>query len=131
MGVSSMQWKSVVVAAALVLGATNMMTHRAFGRGMSGGAHIGGGGFADRRLATGRGFVRPFRRSFVTNGFWPYYDGYIPIGAYGDTNTAPYPGPAAFAPEAIPALVCHRSEEIVRVPSERGGTSQVKVIRCP
>jgi hypothetical protein len=131
MAVRSMQWKSVAVTAALVLGATNMMTHVAFSRGMSGGAHFGGRGFADYRFATGRGFARPFRRNFATAGLWPYYDGYIPTGTYGDTNTAPYPGPAAFAPEAIPSLVCHRSEEMVRVPSERGGTSEIKVIRCP
>jgi hypothetical protein len=44
------------------------------------------------------------------------YDDYVPPDAYGAMDTTP---------------VCHHSEEIVRVPSERGGTRQVKIIRCP
>jgi hypothetical protein len=54
-------WKSVVVAAAIVLGAANMTNHAmAFGRGMSGGARFVGGGFAGHRFAISHGFVRPF-----------------------------------------------------------------------
>ena len=101
-----MPWKSVAIAAALALGAANMSTDTALGRGMSGGAHFAGGGFAGHRfmrpaIASGfatrrRFFVRPFRRSFATGGFWPYwpydYYDYSPTAAYGDATTATYPG---------------------------------------
>ena len=134
-----MPWKSVVIAAALVLGAANMITHAmAFGRGMSGGAHFVGGGFAGHRFAISHGFVRPFRRNFAfrrgrrtfaTGGLWPYY-GYD-FGTYGDTDGTTYPETDGFVPEPSPAPVCHRSEEIVTVPSEGGKTRQIKIIRCP
>jgi hypothetical protein len=132
-------WKSVVVAAALVLGAANMITHAmAFGRGMSGAAHFVGGGFAGHRFAISHGFVRPFRRNFAfrkgrrtfaTGGLWPYY-GYD-SDTYGDINGTTYPETDGFVPEPPPAPVCHRSQEIVTVPSEGGGTRQIKIIRCP
>jgi hypothetical protein len=125
-----MQWKGAVVAAA-ILGAANMTTHMAFGRGMSGGAHFVGGGFASHRLATRHVFVRPFRRNFATGGFWPYYYDYFPTDAYGNMDAATYPETPGFAPEPIPAPICHRSEEIVRVPSEGGGTREIKITRCP
>jgi hypothetical protein len=138
-------WKCVVVAAALVLGATNMTTHAmAFGRGMSGGAHFAGSGFAGHRFAIRPGFVRPlrrnfairkgfaFRRTFATGGLWPYYGyDYFPTDAYGDINGTTYPETVGFVPEPPPAPICHRSEEIVTVPSEGGGTRQIKIIRCP
>lgn len=131
--------KSFVAAVALVLGATNMATHMAFGRGMSGGPHFVGGGIAGHRLAISHGFVRPsfrsfafrngfaFRRNFTTGGWWPYYD-YVTTDGYGDMT---YPEGGGFVPESTPAAVCNRSEEVVRVPSERGGTRQIKIIRCP
>lgn len=127
-----MPWKSAVVTAALVLGAANMTTDMAFSRGMSGGAHFVGGGFAGHRFAIRRGFVRPFRRNFATSGFWPYYYDYFPTDAFGGIDTTAYPGgTVGFGPEPILAPVCHRSEEIVRVPSEDGGTRQIKITRCP
>ena len=96
---------------------------------------------AGHRLAISRGFVRPFRRNFgfrhgfairrnfVTGGWWPYYYDYSPTGAYGDMYTTSYPETGGFVAEPTP--VCHRSEEIVRVPAEGGGTRQIKIIRCP
>lgn len=127
--------KSLAIAAALALGAANMSTDTAFGRGMSGGAHFVGGGFAGHRFATGHGFVRRFRRSFATGGFWPYwpyyYDDYTPTAAYGDLATTTYPGTDGLAPGPLPAPACHRSEEIVRVPSEGGGSREIKITRCP
>jgi hypothetical protein len=126
--------KSFAIAAALMLGAANTSTDTAFGRGMSGGAHFVGGGFAGHRFATGRGFVRRFR-GFATGGFWPYwpygYYDYSPTAAYGDLATTTYPGMDGLAPEPLPALACHRSEEIVRVPSEAGGSREIKITRCP
>jgi hypothetical protein len=126
-------WKSIVVAAALVLAAANMTTHAmAFGRGMSGGAYFVGGGFAGHRFATSPGFVRPFRRTFATGGVWPYYGyDYVPTDAYADIDGTTYPETGSFLPEPPPAPLCHRSEEIVKVPSEAGGTRQIKIIRCP
>ena len=133
-----MPWKNVAVAVVLVLGAADMTTRMAFGRGMSGGAHFAGGGFAGHGFAIGRGFaghrfafshrfVRPFRRS--SGGLWLYYS--VPADAYGGAATATYPGTADFAPEPIPVPICHRSEEIVRVPAEGGGTREIKVTNCP
>jgi hypothetical protein len=128
-------WKSVVIAAALVLGGADMTTDAvAFGRGILGGTRFGGGGFAGHKLVFTRGFVRPlrrsfaFRRTFATGGLWPYsgYD-YVPTDAYADT----YPETVGFVPEPPHAPACHRSEEIVTVPSEGGGTRQIKIIRCP
>jgi hypothetical protein len=136
-----MPWKRLV-AVALALGAANMTTDTAFSRGMSGGAHFVGGGLANRgapfvgggfathRFAIRRGFVRPFRRNLAAGGFWPYYD-YFPTDAYGNLDTATYPATAGSAPEPTLAPLCHRSEEIVRVPSEGGGTSQIRITRCP
>lgn len=142
-----MPWKSVVAGAALVLGTANMTTPMAFARGMAGGAHFGGGGFAGHahflgggfaghRFASRRIFVRPFRRNFATGGFggfWPYgyYDDYFPPYAYSDTGTTPYPETVGVAPDPLPAVVCHRSEQIVRVPSEAGGSREIKITRCP
>jgi hypothetical protein len=106
-----------------------MSAQMAFGRGMSRGAHSVGGDFAGRRLA-----VSPFRRNFAfrrknlaPGGWWPYY--YNDYDAYGDMDTASVPKTSGSEP--IPAPVCQRSEEIVRVPAEGGGTRQIKIIRCP
>jgi hypothetical protein len=135
---TSMPWKSVLVAAALVLGGANMTAQMAFGRGMSGGAHFVGGGFAGHRLAISHGFVRPFRRNFAfrrrnfaTGGWWPYDYDYGPTDGYNDMDTTTYPTTVGVVPEPEPAPVCHRSEEIVKVPAEGGGTRQIKIIRCP
>jgi hypothetical protein len=131
-----LQWKSVLVAAALGLGGANMTAQMAFGRGMSGGAHFVGGGFAGHRLAISHGFVRPFRRNFrrrnfATGGWWPYDYNYGPTDAYGYNDTTNYPETGGLAPEPMPVPVCHRSEEIVRVPATGGGTREIKIIRCP
>jgi hypothetical protein len=139
--------KSVVVAAALVLSVATMITQAmAFGHGTwGGGAHFARGGFAGHRFAVSHsGFAHPFRRGFVfrrgfafrkafaIGGFWPYY-GYVPTDAFGDIDAMTYtvPETVGFLPEPPPAPVCHRSEEIVTVPSENGGTRQIKIIRCP
>jgi hypothetical protein len=138
-------WKSIVVAASLVLGAANLTTHAmAFGRGMSGGAQFVGGDVAGHRLAISHAFVRPFRRNwafrkgfafrraFATGGLWRYYGyDFVPTDAYGDIDTTTHPETVGLVPEPIPSPVCHRSEETVTVPSEGGGTRQIKIIRCP
>lgn len=146
-----MPWKRVAVAVLLVFGAANMTAGMAFGRGMSGGAHLGGGfaghgfaighGFAGHRFAISRGFaghrfairhrffIHPFRKNIGSGGLWLSFP--VPTEQYGGTDAATYPGTAGFAPELIPVPVCHRSEEIVRVPAEAGGTRQIKVTNCP
>jgi len=146
-----MPWKSAMVAAVLVLATADMTARAAFSRGMSGGAHLIGGGFAAHRFAFGHGFpahrfainrvfVRPFRRNFPFRndfafgglGWWPWpYDYSVPNNAYGNLNASTYAGPAGFVPEPVPVPVCHRSEETVRVPAEHGGTSQIKITNCP
>jgi hypothetical protein len=125
-----------------------MTAQMAFGRGMSGGAHFVGGGFAGHRLAISHGFVRPFRRNFAfrrrnfatgfafrrrnfaIGGWWPYDYDYGPINA-GDMDTTTYPTTVGVGPEPEPAPACQRSEEIVKVPAEGGGTRDIKIIRCP
>jgi hypothetical protein len=145
-----MLWKSVAVAAVLVLGAAHMTTRMAFARGMAGGAHFGGahfgsarlgsGGFAAHRPAIGhgsaghrfvirRGFGRGFQRNFAAGGLWLYDP--LWADAYGGMGSATYPGTADVAPEPIAAPVCHRSEQIVKVPAEAGGTREIKIINCP
>jgi hypothetical protein len=58
---------------------------------------------------------------------FPYvYDDYeYPTDAVGD-----YPPPSVVPPPSSPS-VCHRSEETFTVPSEGGGTRQIKIINCP
>src|SRR5215472_7521292 len=101
-----------------------MTTHAmAFDRGMSGGAHFVGGGFAGHWFAINHGFVRPFRgnlafrkgfafrRTFATGGSWPYYGyDYVPTDAYGDVDTTTYPETVGMVPKPMPAPVCHRSD---------------------
>ncbi len=138
-----MPWKNVLIATAVVLGAANVTTHTAFGRGMSGGAHFAGGGFSGRTFTISNSFARPLRRNFAfrngrtfgstlaTGGLWPDYYGYAPTDVYGDTGTMTYPETVGLVPEPMPVPVCHRTEEIVKVPAESGGTSEIKITRCP
>ena len=57
----------------------------------------------------------------------PYaYDDYeYPTDAVGD-----YPPPSVVPPPSPPS-VCHRNEETFTVPSEGGGTREIKIINCP
>jgi hypothetical protein len=83
--------------------------HRGFGRCRCGGVQVACG---------------------CTGGFWPSYGyDYVPIDQYGDMDVSTYPETVAPEPPRAPA--CHRSEETVKVPSEGGGTRQIKIIRCP
>jgi hypothetical protein len=86
-------------------------------------------GFAFRKgFAFRRGLA--FRKAFIPGGLWSYYGyDYVPTDAYGDIDTTTYATPEATG--VPPAPVCHRSEEMVTVPSEGGGTRQIKIIRCP
>ena len=57
----------------------------------------------------------------------PYaYDDYeYPTDASGD-----YPPPSVVPPPS-PPTVCQRNEETFTVPSEGGGTREIKIINCP
>lgn len=138
----SVPWKSAVVCVVAVLGAASMTGHAALARGMAGGAHFVGGGFGGHRFTLGariparrfvvsHGFVRGFRRHFVSGGVWPSYDYFAPNSQYGDMDTTTFPGAGDLAPEPRPVPICRRSEEIVRVPAEGGGTRDIKVTNCP
>jgi hypothetical protein len=116
------------IAAALILG-TATMTSDAVGRGAGGGA---GHAFGATRAGHGLGFVRGrgfrrFPRSFV---YWypPYYydSGYDygPGDAFGDPTYVPRLVTARPPPAPI---ICR---ETVTVPSEDGGTRQIKMMRC-
>jgi len=139
-----MRRKTFAVGVALVLGTADMTTTAmAFGHGggWGGGGHFVRGGFPGRAFAITRGrFVHPFhknfafrrnfRRTFAFGGLWPYYGyDYVPTDASGDIDATTYatPGPTG----VLPAPACQRSEEMVTVPSEKGGTRQIKIIRCP
>ena len=133
-----MRWKTIAVAAALVLGTAGMTTGAmAFGHGggFARGLAIGHGGFGH---ALGRGFAfrRAFalRRAFAFGGLglrlygwgWPYYGygdySYGPTDAFGDSDIVTYAAPRASS--------CHHSDETITVPSEDGGTRQIRMIRC-
>jgi len=135
--------RNFVAAAAGVLVAATMTFHAmAFSHGTrGGGVHFVPGGFPSHSFAISHG-GQPFRRGFAfrrrfafrkafpAGGLWSYYGyDYVPTDAFGDTDAMTYA-----APETVgfpPAPVCHRSEEMVTVPSEGGGTRQIKIIRCP
>jgi hypothetical protein len=70
---------------------------------------------------------------------WPYYDadyGYGPTDAFGVSDVAFGDGNVAFgdgdiATSAPPrASSCHHNVETITVPSEDGGTRQIRIFRC-
>jgi hypothetical protein len=61
---------------------------------------------------------------------WGGCDYNYPIDAFGDIDN-PTPETGGFVSAPPPAPTCHRSEETVTVPSETGGTRQIKIINCP
>lgn len=133
--------QSAAVAVILALGAANATSHTAFARGVSGGVHFVGRGFAGHRFAmshgfagrrffVSRGFAHAFRGDFAVGGLWPYYYA-IPNNQDGDVNATAYARTVDAAPEPLAVHACRRSEETVKVPAERGGTSLIKIINCP
>lgn len=116
---------ATVIGAALITTPTDARlgvgSHGSFVRGP---VFVGRPAVAHRPFFPGRRFVRPFLGwEPVPYGWgWPDYGyGDIPNDAFGD-NTVPEP-PRTFG--------CNRSVETVTVPSEDGGTRQIKMIRCP
>ena len=136
--------RNFIAAAAGVLVAATMTPHAmAFNHGTwGGGAHFVRGGFPRHLAISHGGFGQPIRRRFafrrgfafrkasIPGGLWSYYGfDYVPTDTLGDIDAMTYGTPEAIG--AQPAPACHRSEEMVTVPSEGGGTRQIKIIRCP
>jgi|SRR5271169_980863 len=73
-------------------------------------------------------------------GNWPGYGGGVgygggfgygqPDGAFDAPALASYPMPAPVAPMIQSAPSCQHSVETVTVPSEEGGTRQIRIERC-
>ncbi|HZQ11486.1 MAG TPA: hypothetical protein VFB31_01610 [Pseudolabrys sp.] len=64
---------------------------------------------------------------------FPYgdYGGYIATAPYGDQPAVTYvaaPEPIIVQPPRV--LSCQRSEQVVTVPAEAGGTRDIRVTRC-
>jgi hypothetical protein len=125
-----MRRKILAVAAALVLGTATMAPDMAAGRG--GGGHGFSGGH--RGYSYGGGYRRGYGHGRYGRGYgyglywYPYYGyDYGPTDTFGDVTSAT-PPPAGFVPEPPRApIIC---KETVTVPSEDGGTRQIKMIRC-
>ena len=131
-----MRRKILAVAAALVLGtatmAPNTMATARGGGGRGSAGHSFGGGH--RGYSYGGGYRRGYGRGLYGRGygyglFWyPYYGyDYGPTDTFGDVTSAT-PPPVGFVPEPPRApIIC---KETVTVPSEAGGTRQIRIIRC-
>lgn len=144
--------KLATLAAATVIGAalTAAPTEARFGGGWHGGfvrgpVFAGRSAFGNRQFFPGRRFAfiqhhpafihHPLVGPFLGLGVppygwaWPDYGyGDVPIDTSGDIEPVT---PETFVPEPKRAVGCNRSEETVTVPSEDGGTRQIKMIRCP
>jgi len=126
--------KILAVAAAMVLG-TASMTPDAMAAGRGGGGRGFGGGHRGHGFAMGHGSFGDFggfRGGRFVRGFgsywYPYYGyDYGPTDAFGDVTSAT-PPPVRFVQEPPRApIIC---KETVTVPSEDGGTRQIRIIRC-
>jgi hypothetical protein len=121
-----MRLAALTLATALGLGTVSMTTV-----GMAFGNHSGEGGNHFGYRAFGHPFHNRFRFHKTLIVPYPYYDYYdygYPIDASGD-----YPPPVAgvVAPPSPPPSACHRNEETFTVPSEGGGTRQIRIVNCP
>ena len=137
--------KLATLAAATVIGAalTASQTEARFGGELHGGfvrgpVFAGRPAFGNRQFSPGRRFafirhhrlVGPLGLGVPPYGWaWPDYGyGDVPIDAFGDVDSGT-PESHGFAPEPKRASGC--SVETVTVPSEDGGSRQIKMIRCP
>lgn len=125
-----MRRKIFAVAAALMLN-TATTDAMAVGRGAAGGGRGGSHGFGvvHGGHGFGHGGFRRYGRSYGLYWYPPYEYGYDygPSDAYGDITSQlpPLVGLAAGPPRA--PIIC---KETVTVPSQDGGTRQIKMIRC-
>ena len=64
-------------------------------------------------------------------GAGAWYGGYVETAPYvaNDAGYAPQQ-PIVYLAPALPALACHHSEETIAVPTEGGGTRDIRVTRC-
>lgn len=107
-----MRRKILAVAAALVLGTATMTPDTiAAGRG-----------------GRGHGFSGGYRGHGYGLNWYPYYGyDYGPTDEFSEVTSAT-PSPVWLAPEPARAPIICR--ETVTVPSEDGGTRQIRIIRC-
>jgi hypothetical protein len=65
-------------------------------------------------------------------GGQPFFGSLVEVPPYVSDNGPGYapPAMAVAAPEPPQALSCHRTQEIVQVPSEEGGTRKITITRC-
>jgi hypothetical protein len=140
--------KLATLAAATVIGAalTAAPAEARFGGGLHGGSvrgpvFAGRPAFGNRQFSAGRRFafiphhrlVGPLSGLAVPSYGWAWPDygyGDVPTDAFGDVDTVT-PETLGSVPEPKRASGCNRSVETVTVPSEDGGTRQIKMIRCP
>jgi hypothetical protein len=101
--------------------------HGLFGRGSGlGFAAVHRHGFFDRR------WRNPW---WFGNGAWSQYGAFVPYAPYwpyeasNTTGSAP-PVFVFVQPQPPAAIACSRSQEVVTVPSEDGGTRPITVTRC-
>ncbi len=73
-----------------------------------------------------------FGRYYGAYNAWGLYGGGFALPPYEPENIMAYPAPETvlFVPELPPKLNCQRSQQIMTVPSEDGGTRQVTITRC-
>ena len=109
-----MRLATITLAIALGFGTASTTT-----AGMAFGDHSG---LADHAFGH-QSFHNRFHKTFVIP-YADYDDGY-PTDTVGD-----YPPPIVVPPPSPPSA-CHRSEDTFTVPSEGGGTRQIKIINCP
>ncbi len=127
-----MRRKILAVAAALVLGTATMVPDTmATARG--GGGHGFSGGHRGHSYRGGyrRGYGRGLHGRGYGYGLYWYPDygyDYGPNYGYDYDVTSVTPPPVTFVPEPPRAPIICR--ETVTVPSEDGGTRQIRIIRC-
>jgi hypothetical protein len=136
--------KIFVATASAALGLfllASSQTAASAGGGFGFGGHVGhfhglfGHGFA---AAHRHGFfARRWRNPWwLGNGAWGQYAGFVPYAPYWPYEANNYAiGPTStpvvlVQPQPPAALACQRSQEVVTVPSEEGGTRPITVTRC-
>lgn len=75
-----------------------------------------------------RGHARHFLGAVPYYGYGGY-SGYVAMPAEDPEMAVTYVTPITVAPPPA-ALTCHRSEQVVTVPAEEGGTRDIRITRC-
>ena len=116
-----MRAATLIVATALGLGTVCVTT-----AGMA--AVISGGHASGTQFGHG-GFVHPLHKRSRNVFPYGYYDYDYPTDTFGDDAATTYSPP--IVPSELSPPPCQRSVEKFTVPSNNGGTKQIKIINCP